>query len=304
MLLLQIVPIATGTNNGIFLDRFRDRTPLIAETPEICFMPFIRSFSIDTSNRHAFPFKVPAVLHARDVVLSNAVTIFVGDNGSGKSTLLESLATKLRLSGIGGGLDLEDGDYAAAGEIIPRLNITWSREIQYQGFFFRAEDFSNFLRGLDRERVKINHQLFDLKGEVDDSIIKQMEEGMNWKLRAMRKQYGDNMQAYSHGEGFLKILEQRMKGKGIFVLDEPEAALSPLRQLSLIAMIMQMAAKGNAQFIMATHSPILMGIPNATIYQVTEDGMEQVAFRETTHYSITKNFLDNPEGFLRYLEDV
>lgn len=267
-------------------------------------MPFIRSFSIDTSNRHAFPFNVPAVIHARNVLLPGAVTIFVGDNGSGKSTLLESLACKLRLSGIGGGLDLEDGDYAAAGEIIPRLTITWSREIQYQGFFFRAEDFSNFLRGLDRERVKINHQLFDLKGEVDDSIIKQMEESSNWKLRAMRKEYGDNMQAYSHGEGFLKILEQRMKGKGIFILDEPEAALSPLRQLSLISMIMQMAAKGNAQFIMATHSPILMGIPNATIYQVTEDGVEQVAYRETTHYSITKNFLDNPEGFLRYLEDV
>jgi predicted ATPase len=267
-------------------------------------MPFIRSFSIDCSNRHVFPFNVPAVKHARNVLLPGTVTIFVGDNGSGKSTLLESLASKLKLSGIGGGLDMEDGDYAAAGEIIPRLNISWSREIQYQGFFFRAEDFSHFLRGLDRERVKINHQLFELKGEVDDSIIKQMEESSNWKLRAMRKEYGDNMQAYSHGEGFLKILEQRMKGKGIFVLDEPEAALSPLRQLSLISMIMQMAAKGNAQFIMATHSPILMGIPNATIYQVTEDGMEQVAYRETTHYSITKNFLDNPEGFLRYLEDV
>jgi predicted ATPase len=92
-----------------------------------------------------------------------------------------------------------------------------------------------------------------------------------------------------------------MKGKGIFLLDEPEAALSPIRQLSLISMIMQLAAKGNAQFIMATHSPILMGIPNATIYQITDDGMEQVGYRETTHYSITKNFLDNPDGFLRYL---
>lgn len=267
-------------------------------------MPFIRSFSIDHSGRSAFPFNVPAVLHARKVLLPSAVCIFVGDNGCGKSTLLESLACKLRLYGIGGGIDIADGDYAAAREIMPRLHIEWLRELRTGGFFFRAEDFSNFLRAVDRERVKINHDLFELKGAVDDAIIKTMEEGMNWKLRAMKKDYGDNMQAYSHGEGFLKILEQRMKGKGIFLLDEPEAALSPLRQLSLISMIMQMAAKGNAQFILATHSPILMGIPNATIYQVTEDGMEQVAYRETTHYSITKNFLDNPEGFLRYLEGV
>jgi predicted ATPase len=264
-------------------------------------MPFIHSFSIDTSNRRAFPFNVPAVLHARNITLSDGVTIFVGDNGSGKSTLLESLASKLRLSGIGGGIDMEDGDYAAAREILPRLQISRNHEQRMGGFFFRAEDFSNFLRGLDRERVKINQDLFELKGEVDDSIIKKMEESLNWKLRAMRKDYGDNMQAYSHGEAFLKILDTRMKGKGIFLLDEPEAALSPIRQLSLISMIMQLAAKGNAQFIMATHSPILMGIPNATIYQITEDGMEQVAYRETTHYSITRNFLENPEGFLRYL---
>ena len=264
-------------------------------------MPFIQSFSIDTGNRRAFPFNVPAVLHARNITLSEGVTIFVGDNGSGKSTLLESLASKLRLSGIGGGIDMEDGDYAAARSILPGLQINWRREMHIGGFFFRAEDFSNFLRGLDRERIKIGQDLSELKGEVDDSIIKKMEEGMNWKLRAMKKDYGDNMQAYSHGEAFLKILDTQMKGKGIFLLDEPEAALSPIRQLSLISMIMQLTAKGNAQFIMATHSPILMGIPNATIYQITDDGMEQVGYRETTHYSITKNFLDNPEGFLRYL---
>lgn len=264
-------------------------------------MPFIHSFSIDTSSRRAFPFNVPAVLHAQNVLLSDGVTIFVGDNGTGKSTLLESLACKLRLFGIGGSIDMGDGDYEAAREIIPRLNIEWNRELNIGGFFFRAEDFSNFLRAVDRERVKINQDLFELKGVVDDSVIKKLEESMNGKLKAMRRDYGDNMQAYSHGEAFLKILEQRMKGKGIFLLDEPEAALSPIRQLSLITMIMHLAVRGNAQFIIATHSPILMGIPNATIYQINEDGMEQVAYRETTHYSITKNFLDNPEGFLRYL---
>ncbi len=107
-------------------------------------MPFIHSFSIDTGNRRAFPFNVPAVLHARDVLLAEGVTIFVGDNGSGKSTLLESLACKLHLYGIGGNIDMGDGDYEAAREIMPRLHINWQRELNIGGFFFRAEDFSNF----------------------------------------------------------------------------------------------------------------------------------------------------------------
>ena len=196
---------------------------------------------------------------------------------------------------------MADAGYEAAREISPHLEISWQREHRTGGFFFRAEDFSDFLRAVDRERVKIEQDLSELKGQVDDRIIRQMEQSMNGRLMDMRHGYGDNMQAYSHGEAFLKILETRMRHKGIFLLDEPESALSPMRQLSLMAMLLQLVAKGNAQFIIATHSPILMGLPGATIYQIDNEGINQVAYRETTHYSITKNFLDNPESFLRYL---
>lgn len=124
---------------------------------------------------------------------------------------------------------------------------------------------------------------------------------MNYSLREMRKNYGDNMQAYSHGEAYLKILQTRILNKGIYLLDEPEAALSPLKQLSLIAFILEVLKTRNAQFIIATHSPILMGIPDATLYEIQEDNMQQVKYKETDHYRITKAFLDNPETYLRHL---
>lgn len=124
---------------------------------------------------------------------------------------------------------------------------------------------------------------------------------MNYTLFEMRKNYGENMQAFSHGEAYLKILQTRILDKGIYLLDEPEAALSPLKQLSLIAFILEVLKNENTQFIISTHSPILMGIPGARLYEIQEDGMQQVEYKETDHYRITKTFLDNPESYLRHL---
>ena len=154
---------------------------------------------------------------------------------------------------------------------------------------------------MENERRKIERDLFDLKGDVDDSVIKKMSESMNYKLYAMRKSYGENMQAFSHGEAYLKILETRIQDKGIYLLDEPEAALSPLKQLSLLFLIIEAGKKDNTQFILSTHSPIMMGIPGATIYEIKEDGMQKVQYEETDHYRITKTFLNNPASYLRHL---
>lgn len=128
-----------------------------------------------------------------------------------------------------------------------------------------------------------------------------MSESMNHTLRQMRRDYGEDMQAFSHGEAYLKIIQTRIQDKGIYLLDEPEAALSPLKQLSLIAFILDVLKKESAQFLIATHSPILMGIPEAMLYEIQEDGMQQVKYKETDHYRITKTFLDNPEYYLRHL---
>lgn len=262
-------------------------------------MPFIKSFSINANRQSPFPFNIPAVKFAKQVELSKAVTIFVGDNGSGKSTLLESIAYALNISLIGGFIGASAG-FEAARLLKPHLKIEWLRETT-RGFFFRAEDFSAFVDSVEREKNKITNDLSELKGQVDDSIIEKLSESMNFSLREMRKDYGENMQAFSHGEAYLKILQTRILNKGIYLLDEPEAALSPLKQLSLIAFILEVLKSNNAQFIIATHSPILMGIPGAVIYEIQEDGMQQVEYRETDHYRITKAFLDNPQSYLRHL---
>lgn len=262
-------------------------------------MAFIRSFSIDTDRQHPFPFNIPAVRFARDKKLSEAVTIFVGDNGTGKSTLLESLACALNVPLIGGFMS-DSKSFEAAKILKPFLRLDWRRETA-KGFFFRAEDFSHFVDSVERERMKISMELGDLKGKVDDSIIERLSDSMNRSLHQTQQQYGSDLQAFSHGEAYLTILHARIADKGIYLLDEPEAALSPLKQLSLIAFILEVLKKGNAQFIIATHSPILMGIPNATIYQIVESGMETVTYKETDHYQITRRFLNDPESYLRHL---
>ncbi len=263
-------------------------------------MSFIRSFGIGTDKERPFPFNIPAVRYAREVDLGQAVTIFVGDNGTGKSTLLESIAYAIDIPLIGGRIGGASPSFAAAKIIKPYMKIDWKREVR-KGFFFRAEDFSQFIDNVDREKEKIAMELIDLKGKVDDSIIQQMRENMNWASFGMRKQYGQDMQAFSHGEAYLHILQNRVLEKGIFMLDEPEAALSPLKQLSLLAFILEVLKGGQAQFIIATHSPILMGFPDAVLYQISEDKMERVSYQETDHYRITKRFLDDPESYLRHL---
>ena len=117
----------------------------------------------------------------------------------------------------------------------------------------------------------------------------------------MRRNYGVDVNTLSHGEAFLTILQTRVQDKGLFILDEPEAALSPLKQLSLLAFILEVLKGGKAQFIIATHSPILMGVPDAVLYEIREEGMERVSYTETDHYRITRRFLVDPESYLRHL---
>lgn len=262
-------------------------------------MSFIKSFSINTNRQQPFPFNIPAVRFAKDITLDK-INIFIGDNGSGKSTLLETIAYAINLPLIGGYIK-DVKDFEAARILKPYLHIDWRRDTQV-GFFFRAEDFSAFVDSVEKQRQVLKSQFSDLFGNVSDAVIEQMMESQNNALIEMRKKYGKDMLGFSHGEAYLEILQTRIKSKGIYILDEPEAALSPLKQLSLIVFILETLKHNNAQFIIATHSPILMGIPGATLYEIRDAEMEQVEFRDTEHYRITKTFLDNPCIYLRHLE--
>jgi len=260
---------------------------------------FIKSFSIDAEKTHPFPYNILAVRLAKKILIDNPVNIFIGDNGCGKSTLLETLALKLSLPLIGG-KNIYQESFEAANLLQQYLEIDWSNNT-YQGFFFRAEDFSHFIYQVERQQTSLNSFLGEMRGEVKEDVLKSMGEGMNYQLRKMKKDYGENMNAFSHGEAYLKILQTRINGKGIYLLDEPEAALSPLKQLSLISLIMDVTKNYKSQFIIATHSPIIMGIPGAVLYEIREDGMHKTDFRDTEHYTITRSFLENPEQFLRHL---
>jgi predicted ATPase len=262
-------------------------------------MPYLKSFSIDVGREHPFPFNVPAVKFAKNIRLDPGITILVGDNGSGKSTLLEGIALQLDIPLIGGHIKTHPG-FEGARLLQPWLNIITGR-MTSKGFFFRAEDFSDFINSVELHKTRINQDLRTLEGEVDEAVIDKMRESMNFALQNMRREYGENMQAFSHGEAYLKIIQTRISNQGIYLLDEPEAALSPLKQLSLISFIMEALKNNNSQFIIATHSPILMGIPNALIYEIQEDGIQPVEYKETEHYRITHTFLNHPEVYLRHL---
>ena len=189
------------------------------------------------------------------------VTFLVGENGTGKSTLLEAVAVACGFNAEGGTRNLTVGRTA-----YPR-----------DGFFLRAESFYNVATNIDEmdETPGIGGRIIDSYGGV--SLHKQ-----------------------SHGESFLALVEHRFGGNGLYLLDEPEAALSPTRMMSLLV-LMRNLVKKHSQFIIATHSPILMAYPGACIYQLSQDGIDRVAYRDTEHYQLTRRFLEAPERMIELL---
>ena len=261
-------------------------------------MSYLASFNINTDKQHPFPFDIPAVKFSKDVDLSNPVTFFIGDNGTGKSTLLETIAYRLQLPHMDGS-DYGKKSFQAARTLLPYLEFSWKKERSI-GFFFRAEDFGDLLNSVDRRDAYIYDSLRELKDQVPDHIIQEMRENANYQIHHIRKNYGQELQSFSHGEAFLHIMQERVhKSRGIFLLDEPEAALSPTKQLSLLYFIQEHLKSNLSQFIIATHSPILMSYPNATIYEITEENMNKTSLEQTEHFSVTKSILNNPGAFFK-----
>ncbi len=264
-------------------------------------MPFIKSFSIEPDVKHPFPFNLSAVQNAKNIILNDRITFIIGDNGTGKSTLLETLAFRLQLPHMDGS-EYSKPSFNTARRLLPYLHLKWNM-MRSIGFFFRAEDFGDLINSVYRSDQALYRSLQSLKGEVPDHIIKEMVENANSQRKHVRLNYGQDLQSYSHGEAYLKIMSEKITERGIYILDEPEAALSPNKQLSLIYFIQEHLSRHASQFIVATHSPILMSIPHSKIYELRDNSMEETALEDTEHYSITKSFLNHPEAFLRKLND-
>jgi predicted ATPase len=230
--------------------------------------PFLRRIEMLPDRAGGYPFDVRAFANGIDLTLSTAVTFLVGENGSGKSTLLEALAECCGFNPEGGNRDHHRATFADRSPLAQALRLTWKPKVT-EGFFMRAESFYNFATYLD---------------EVSN----------------LRAYGGKSLHAQSHGESFMALFTNRFE-QGLYLLDEPEAALSPQRQLSFLRVMHDLATPGHAQFIVATHSPILLAYPGASILSLDGDAIEPIEYRETRHYLITRDFLNAPERFFKHL---
>ena len=221
---------------------------------------------------------LPAVnwLKEHRLMLDTPVTFLVGENGSGKSTLLEAIAVSCGFNAEGGTRNFTFSTRATHSELGEYITVA-KRRYPRDGFFLRAESFYNVATHID-----------------------EMDEEPSFSPRLIDSYGGVSLHSQSHGESFLALVQNRFGGEGLYLLDEPEAALSPTRQLTLLGEMYQLVER-DSQFIIATHSPILMAYPGARIYELSENGIASVEYRETEHYQLTRRFLENPERMLRYL---
>lgn len=266
-------------------------------------MPHLRSVApCGDLSGDRFPFNVPVIRNLRPLELSKTVTFLVGENGSGKSTLLEGVAAAAHLPTVGSEMVEDDPTLAAQRQLGEALRLTWNHRVR-RGFYLRAEDFFGFTKYLSKLRSELLARVAQVETEYEgrSEYAKGLARGpaMN-SLAELERRYGLNLDANSHGQSFLKLFESRFVPDGLYLLDEPEAPLSPTSQLALLSMIGGMI-EDNAQFIIATHSPILLGFPGATIYSCDRAPLERVEYDDLDHVVITRDFLNARERFLRHL---
>lgn len=234
-------------------------------------MNYIKGIRLSNIPHNEYPFNIPAVRHLNKIggiTLDKPVTFLVGENGTGKSTLIEAIAVAMGFNAEGGSRDFYFNTRKTHSDLYEYLQIVKSVRPN-DGFFLRAESFYNTASYLEENSTLLRYG-------------------------------GASFHEQSHGESFLSLVINRFDGNGLYILDEPEAALSPQRLMSLLVAIDELV-KANSQFIIATHSPILMAYPDAEILQFTEDGIDKVSYRQTEHYKITKQFIDTPERMIKYL---
>ena len=266
-------------------------------------MLHLRSISLNTHTSDSFPFSLPILqTWPTPLEFTTPVTIFVGENGSGKSTVLEALACAADMITAGQEHASRDASLEPVRRLGDVLRLSWSKRTR-RGFFLRAEDFISYVRENEQSRTEMEAEIRrvdeEYKGRSDyaKGLAKMPFAG---QLHDMRKRYGDGLEKRSHGQQFLDFFQNRFVRGGLYLLDEPEAPLSPMRQLALLTLLKEMVAK-DAQFIIATHAPILMAFPGATILSFDQIPIHPVGFDELEHVNITRDFLNNPESFLRHL---
>lgn len=218
-----------------------------------------------------YPYSLPVVRNLTTLELHPKVTYLIGENGSGKSTLIEAIAVAAGFNAEGGSKNFNFATRRTESALHDALQCKRGVRREKDGFFLRAES------------------LYNVASEIEHLGI-----GLSWYG-------GKSLHEQSHGESFLALAENRFRGEGLYIMDEPESALSPARQLALLRLIHFHVEDRGSQFLIATHSPILMAYPNALLYHLSEQGIHPIAYEETEHFQITREFLNNRQSFLYYL---
>lgn len=224
-----------------------------------------------------YPFHLPAVRTLDRLIFQKPVTFLVGENGTGKSTLLEGIAAAWGFNPEGGTLNFSFNTRSSHSSLYEYFRIARGVRRPKDGFFLRAESYYNVA-----------------------SYIDELDEQPSFGPPIKNSYGGKSLHEQSHGESFFAAFVHRFGGRGLYILDEPEAALSPLRQMSLLVRLHELVQQ-DSQFIIATHSPILMSYPEAEIFLLEGEGIRSVALEETEHYTVTKAFMNDRQGMLREL---
>ena len=238
---------------------------------------FLASFSLKHKDKIDFtqyPFAIPAIRNLRELKLHPNITYFTGENGSGKSTILEALAVSQGFNPEGGTKNFNFHTNNSHSDLYKYLKVIRGIRREEDGFFLRAESFYNVATNIDTLE------------KVDPGLL---------------QSYGSvSLHNQSHGESFFALMQNRFGDNGLYILDEPEAALSPHKQMSMLTLMHNLIQKGS-QFIISTHSPILLAYPGALIYEISEDGINIVEYEQSDTYSISKYFLNNYQNVLKTL---
>ncbi|MFP7478267.1 AAA family ATPase [Terribacillus saccharophilus] len=223
-----------------------------------------------------FPFSLPVIQKLGKLSFHPNVTYIIGENGMGKSTLLEAIAVALGFNPEGGSKNFSFSSYASHSDLHEHIRIVRGGNRPRDGYFFRAETFYNVATNIeDMDREGFGRKIIDSYG-------------------------GKSLHEQSHGEAFFAAFMERFGENGLYILDEPEAALSPIRQLSMLARIDELVEEGS-QFIISTHAPLLMAYPDAKILQLDSEGIEEIQLEQTQHYSIMKQFFEDRGRLLHHL---
>jgi predicted ATPase len=252
-----------------------------------------------------FPFSVPAIGSAinSEIRFDAPVTFLVGENGSGKSTFLEGIACAVGLPGIGSDDPSNDPTLVHGRRLAEAIKPRWRLRHPHRGYFFRAEDFFGFTKRMDRLKAELLAEAEAMRNDrARSEFARNLGAGaLAGEARAIDVRYGaSGLDAASHGEQFLDLFSARCRPGGIYLMDEPEAPLSPARQLTFLSMLKAMVEQ-DAQFIVATHSPMLLALPGAAILSFDGGTIKPAAFETLEHVQIVRSFLADPESYLRHL---